>query len=148
MNLKRSILAAAVALLAFLPAATVRADRYASSERYAARRSAYTYVRAVSGEVTVVSKWNGRTPARRNMPISVGDELLAADGARVEIALADGNVLHIGGGTRASFESIYEQQGEEGQFSAIRVTEGSVVLTAVGSNDDQVPRIDPQDGEV
>src|SRR5713226_4166762 len=128
MNLKRSIFAAA-AVLAFLATATARADRYASG-RYAARRSAYTYVRAVSGEVTVVSKWNGRVPARRNMPISVGDEILAADGARVEIALADGNVLHLGGGTRASFESIYEQQGEEDQFSAIRITEGSVVLTA------------------
>ena len=148
MNLKRSILAAAAAVLALLATATARADRYASSERYAARRSAYTYVRAVSGEVTVVSKWNGRVPARRNMPISVGDELLAADGARVEIALADGNVLHIGGGTRASFESISEQQGEEDQFSAVRVTEGSVVLTAVGSNDDQVPRIDTEEATV
>lgn len=148
MNLKRALFAAAVAVAAFLAAGTARADRYSSSDRYAARRSAYSYVRAVSGEVTVVSKWNGRVPARRNMPVSVGDEILASEGARVEIGLADGNVLHLGGGTRARFESLYDQQGENDQFSAIRLDEGSVVLTAAGSNEDQIPRIDTEDATV
>lgn len=124
-----------------LLSATALADQGAS-------RSGYSYLRGVTGDVTVVSRWNGRVEARRNMPISAGDEIIVAEGARAEVSLADGNLLHVGGGTRASFESLYAQQGEEDDFSSIKVREGSVILSAIGANDNQIPRIDTDDATV
>jgi hypothetical protein len=111
-------------------------------------RGGYSYVREVSGEVTVVSRWNGEVQASRNMPISVGDAVDVDGTGRAEIALADGNVLYLGGGTRARFASIRDQQGEDDNFSMVSLEEGSLILAAVGSDDRAIPRIDTQDATV
>src|SRR5271154_519674 len=111
----------------------------------AERRSAYSYVREVSGEVTVVSGLNGTVDARRNLPISPGDELRTDDPGRAEVALADGNVLHVGGGTSVQFVSLYAQQGTDDEVSAVSLKEGSVVLSVLGSEDKAVPRVDTED---
>ena len=103
------------------------------------RRSAYSYVRESSGEVTVLSALNGEVEARRNLPISAGDEMRTAEPARAEIALADGNVLHVGGGTRLRFVSLYAQQGSDDEVSAIELSEGSVILSVVGPDEDVGP---------
>jgi hypothetical protein len=109
------------------------------------RRSAYSYVRETSGDVTVVSGLNGTVEARRNLPISPGDEVRTDDPGRAEIALADGNVLHVGGGTSVQFVSLYAQQGSDDDVSAISLKEGSVLLSVVGSDEKAVPRIDTED---
>jgi hypothetical protein len=111
----------------------------------AGRRSGYSYVRETAGEVSLVSRYNGRVDARRNLPVTVGDELVVSDGGRAEIGLADGNVLFAGGGTRVRFESLRDQQGEEDSFSVLNLVEGSVVLYAGGDNADRVPRVDTED---
>ena len=129
------------ASIAFLAAAVAAAQTD--------RRSAYSYVRESTGEVTVQSELNGSVEARRNLPISAGDEVRTDDPARAEIALADGNVLHIGGGTRLKFASLYAQQGSDDEVSAIELSEGSVILSAVGSSDEgSVPRVDTQEASV
>ena len=114
----------------------------------ASDRSAYSYIRTMAGEATVNSRWNGAVDAKRNMPISVGDEISVSQAGRVEVGLADGNALFLGGGTRASFDSLYDQQGEQDQFSAIQLIEGEVVLSGLGSNEDQIPRIDTDDATI
>ena len=108
-------------------------------------RSAYSYVRETVGEVTVVSGLNGTVEARRNLPISPGDELRTDDPGRAEIALADGNVLHVGGGTSVQFVSLSSEQGSDDTVSAISLKEGSVILSVMGSDDKTVPRIDTED---
>ncbi len=144
MRIKRGfgVFAAAAGLL--LAAATASA---AESDE-AATRSGYSYIRIMTGEATVESRWNGSVEARRNMPISVGDEISVSQAGRVEIGLADGNSLFVGGGSHVAFESLSDQQGEEDQFSAIRLTDGEVVLTATGSSEEQIPRIDTDDATV
>ena len=109
------------------------------------RRSAYSYVRETSGDVTVISGLNGTVEARRNLPISPGDEVRTDDPGRAEIALADGNVLHVGGGTTVQFVSLYAQQGSDDEVSALSLKEGSVLLSAVGPDEKAVPRIDTED---
>jgi hypothetical protein len=109
-------------------------------------RSGYTYVREVEGLVTVESRYNGRVDARRNQPISVGDEVFVADGGRLEVGLADGNLLHVGGGTRVRFNEL--AQGEEGDESAIELLDGSVVLVAYGYEEGRIPRVDTEDATV
>jgi hypothetical protein len=127
-------------LLALLAAATARGE--------SGKRSAYTYVREISGDATMESRWNGSVEVRRNMPISAGDELVTSDPGRVEVALADGNILHLGGGTRVLFLKLREQQGEEDEFSAIDLKSGSVVLAVQGSDDSSAPRIDTDDATI
>src|SRR5215470_11969317 len=83
------------------------------------KRSAYSYLREVSGEVTVISPLNGTVEAKRNLPISAGDEIRTDDPGRAEIALADGNVLHVGGGTSVQLVSLNAQQGSDDTVSAI-----------------------------
>ena len=109
------------------------------------RRSAYSYVREVSGDVTVISGLNGTVEARRNLPISPGDELKTDDPARAEVALADGNVLQVGGGTSVQFVSLSSEQGSDDAVSAISLREGSVILSVFGTDDKSVPRIDTED---
>src|SRR6478672_6036654 len=112
-------------------------------------REGYSYIRFMTGEASVASRWNGSVEARRNMPISVGDEISVSQAGRVEIGLADGNVLFLGGGTHAAFEALSDQQGEEDDsFSAIRLTDGEALLTAMSSDEQQIPRIDTDDATV
>ena len=136
---------AAVAALICFAAPKARAQEERDQD---ARRSGYSYIRGLVGDVTVASRWNGRVDARRNMPISAGDEMIVAEAARAEVGLADGNILHVGGGTRVRFDSLYAQQGEDADFSAVRVLEGSVVLSATGTSEEEIPRVDTEDATV
>lgn len=122
--------------------AVSRADAYGRAEDV--ERNGYSYVRDTVGGVTVNSRFNGQVTARRNMPISAGDEILVNEAGRAEIGLADGNLLFVGGGTRARFSSLYAQQGEDDDFSAIDLRDGSVVLAAMGADDGAIPRIDTE----
>ena len=114
----------------------------------APRRSGYSYIRDLTGDATVDSRWNGQVEARRNMPLSAGDELVTGERGRAEIALADGNILQVGGASRVRFVRLRSQQGEEDDFSAIDLKYGSVVLAATGSDESAVPRIDTDDATV
>jgi hypothetical protein len=119
-----------------------------ASGQEATQRSGYSYIRSMAGEARVASQLNGEVEARRNMPISVGDEITVSGGGRVEIGLADGNDLFLGGGSNVAFESLSDQEGENDQFSAVRVHEGDVALVAVGSDENEIPRIDTEDATV
>lgn len=144
MRLVRTALWGALLTLAGLTTATAEHGARGGAQS----RSAYSYVRETSGDVTVISGYNGRVAARRNLPIAGGDVIEASDGSRAEIALADGNLLHVGGGTKARFVRLRDQQGDDDQFTAIDLEGGSVVLTAVGADEDALPRIDTEDATV
>ncbi len=147
---RRIVLGIAMALLT-VATATSQYEQSSRSDNYASRdvgRNGYSYVRETVGGVTVQSSLNGRVTARRNMPISAGDEILVSDAGRAEVGLADGNLLFVGGGTRARFSSLYAQQGENDAFSAIDLQDGSVVLAAMGVDDDSIPRVDTADATV
>ncbi len=141
MQTKRSLLGVIAATGLLLAAATASGDEAAS-------RSGYSYIRMMTGDATVATRWNGSVEARRNMPISVGDEISVSQGGRVEIGLADGNALYLGGGSHATFDSLSDQQGEEDQFSAIRLSDGDAVLAAMGSSEEEIPRIDTDDATI
>ncbi len=136
MNAKRFALLTASLVLAAGPAAAQNS------------RSAYSYVRETSGKVLVVSPSNGEVEARRNLPITAGDEMKTEDPARAEVALADGNVLHVGGGTKIKFASLYAQQGSDDEVSAVDLSDGSVILSVVGSDERSIPRIDTADATI
>ncbi len=152
MTLTKRILLGVATTLVTVATAFAQYDGASRSDSYRddgdGRGSGYSYVREAVGGVTVQSRWNGRVTARPNMPISAGDEILVSDAGRAEIGLADGNLLFVGGGTRARFSSLYAQQGEDDAFSAIDLRDGSVVLAAMGYDDNSIPRIDTEDATV
>jgi hypothetical protein len=141
MKIKGAFRGPAIAAELLLLAATAWAQE-------ASERSGYSYIRLMTGEATVASRLNGNVEARRNMPISIGDEISVSQAGHVEVGLADGNILFLGGGSRVSFESLYDQQGEQDQFSGVRLLEGDLVLTGLGSNEQQIPRVDTEDATV
>src|SRR5262245_12450855 len=148
---KRSVMVFWSGLAALLLVAPIlRGDEatYPSQGYGDGRRSAYTYVRFVAGDATVQSAYNGRVTVGRNQPISAGDEISVSESGRVEIALADGNLLEIGGGTQARFASLADQQGDEDAVSAIRMSSGSVILAAMSSSSQDLPRIDTDGASV
>ena len=108
----------------------------------------YSYIREATGDVRVESRYNGTVTAGRNMPISVGDEIVLADSGRAEVSLADHTSVYFGGGTRAQFRSIRDQQGEDDAFSMINLDEGSLILAALGSSERGIPRIDTADATI
>ncbi|MGH9400204.1 MAG: DUF6600 domain-containing protein [Thermoanaerobaculia bacterium] len=134
MNVKRIVLLVAVLVLV----------AFGTAWGEPVKRSGYSYIRELSGDVTVESRWNGTVEARRNMPISAGDEMVTGERGRAEVSLADGSVLHVDAGTRVRFLRLKDQQGEEDDFSAIDLTVGSVVLAAARSDESATPRIDTE----
>ena len=138
MNAKRIGFLAASIVLASAAMAMADSDR----------RSAYSYVRESEGQVTVLSELNGSVEARRNLPISAGDEVQTEDPARAEIAMADGNLVHVGGGTQVKFLSLHAQQGSDDDVSAVDLSEGSIILSVAGNDDRSVPRVDTEDATV
>ncbi|HEV2063705.1 MAG TPA: FecR domain-containing protein, partial [Thermoanaerobaculia bacterium] len=132
MNVKRIGLLAGVLIL--VAVGTVRGEP--------ARRSGYSYIRELSGDLTVESRWNGSVEGRRNMPISSGDEIVTGERGRAEVSLADGSVLHVAGGTRVRFVRLRDQQGEDDEFSAVDLKSGSIVLNAAKSDNAAAPRVD------
>ncbi len=147
MSPKKILALAATVALFWVPRAQSQTPPDSNSPRgaYTDSRSAYSYVREVDGQVTVVSEANGSVEARRNLPISSGDSLSTEDPARAEIAMADGNLLQVGGGTHLKFTSLSDQQGSGDEVSAIDLSEGSVILSVVGSEDRSIPRVDTDD---
>jgi hypothetical protein len=148
MSRTKRILLGVIMTLATVATAFPQYEGNTDRDRGDVERSGYSYVRETVGGVTVQSRWNGTVTARRNMPISAGDEILVSEAGRAEIGLADGNLLFVGGGTRARFSSLHAQQGEDDDFSAIDLRDGSVVLAAMGYGEGSIPRIDTEDATV
>ncbi len=66
----------------------------------------YSYIREATGDVHVESRYNGTVTAGRNMPISVGDEIVLADSGKAEVSLADGRAsISAAGRGRSSVRS-------------------------------------------
>jgi len=148
MSPKKILALAATVALFWVPRAQSQTQpdaRGAAPPASSDSRSAYSYVREVEGQVTVVSEANGSVEARRNLPISAGDSISTEDPARAEVAMADGNLLQVGGGSHLKFTSISGQQGSDDEVSAIDLSDGSVILSVVGGEDRSIPRIDTDD---
>src|SRR5262245_33924953 len=97
MNTKKmlvSSLALAVGLLA-LAAAPAAADN-----------GSYGYFRVVEGSATLLQGGDERTSAEINQPVLAGDRISVPDRSRVEIVLADRNLLRLDGGSELVLERL------------------------------------------
>jgi FecR protein len=121
-----------LALLAF--AAPAAADE----------RDSYGYVRVVEGSATLVQAGSDeRSDAEINQPVLAGDRILVPGRSRVEIVLADRNVLRIDGGTELILERLAASPDRDDRASVVRLLEGNIQLTVVEeSYGDELPRIE------
>src|SRR5262245_26282334 len=73
----------------------------------AAESGSYGYFRVVEGSATLVQGGTDeRTSVEINQPVLVGDRISVPDRGRVEIVLADRNLLRLDGGTELVLERL------------------------------------------
>ena len=141
MRTKRGFPGLAVATCLLLAAATASGDEAAS-------RSGYSYIRMITGEATVATRWNGSVEARRNMPISVGDEISVSQGEGSRSVWPTATSFTLEEAATPLSTPLSDQQGEEDQFSAIRLSDGVRCWRRWARVKSRSPRIDTDDATV
>lgn len=135
--------AAALTLAAALPA-------LAQQDGDADSRESYSYVRVLDGSATLASENAGPgEEAEVNQPLMTGDRVTVARGARLEIALADRNLLRVGGDSALTLASI-AFSGDRGERSTrIDLDEGEIILVVTDAAlGDSLPEIRTPQAEV
>jgi hypothetical protein len=104
----------------------------------------YGYLRAVEGSATLMQAGSGtRTPAELNQPVLAGDRLWVPARSRVEIVLADRNLLRIDGGSEVVLERLAGSPDSRDRGTMLRLIEGNLQLVVVRESlGDELPRID------
>ncbi len=104
----------------------------------------YGYLRAVEGSATLMQAGSGtRTPAELNQPVLAGDRLWVPARSRVEIALADRNLMRIDGGSEVVLERLAGSPDSQDRGTVLRLIEGNLQLIVVRESlGDELPRID------
>jgi hypothetical protein len=105
--------------------------------------ASYSYVRTIEGRATLSSE--GRGPgdeADLNQPLLQGDTVRVAGGARVEIALADRNLLRAGGDTTVTLARVAFSADRDDRTTRLDLDEGEILLL-VGEDalGDELPEI-------
>lgn len=104
----------------------------------------YGYLRAVEGSATLMQAGSGtRTPAEINQPVLPGDRLWVPERSRVEVVLADRNLLRIDGGSEVLLERLAASPDSRDRGTVLRLLEGNLQLVVVRESlGDELPRID------
>lgn len=113
----------ATTLLLLGPATVARADRELDE------LESYSYVAALDGTATLTSAGQGPgETAELNQPLLAGDAVRVARGARVEIALADRNLLRVGGDSAVYLSRIAFSGDRGDRTTRLELEQGEVVL--------------------
>ncbi len=111
-----------------------------------AQREGYSYLSYVGPEVSLASRAEDDSSARRNTPILAGDRISTASTSRAEAILADGNILRIDVQTSVRFDRLAKTFEAEDDRNALFLERGAVSLEhRVSTSRDQATRIDTED---
>ena len=122
-----------------------------------ASTGSYGYVGTVEGSATLVSRGTTRNePAgdrgqlvEINQPILTGDHLLVGQRGRVDIGLADRNLLRADAGTDLLFEQLAASGDSAAASTLLRLNNGEIQLVVVDdSQGEEFPRIDTPNATV
>jgi hypothetical protein len=92
-------------------------------------RESYSYVRTLDGRATLASL--GRGPgedADLNSPLQQGDRITVEQNARVEVALADRNVVRLGGDTALQLSRVAFSADRDDRTTQLDLDAGEIVL--------------------
>ncbi len=128
-------LALAVGLLAL--AAPAAADE----GQAAPGTGGYGYFRMVEGSASVAQAGTAeKSNAEVNQPVVAGDHLWVADRSRVEIELADHNILRVDGGSELILERLAASPDRDDRGTVVRLLEGNLQLVVTqDSLGDELP---------
>ncbi|HLF57673.1 MAG TPA: DUF6600 domain-containing protein [Thermoanaerobaculia bacterium] len=112
--------------------------------------TSYSYVRTLEGRATLASE--GRGPgeeAGANQPLQQGDTVRVEAGARVEIVLADRNLLRLAGDTTVTLARVAFSADRDDRTTRLDLDEGELLLL-VGEDalGDELPEIRTPGGTV
>lgn len=109
-----------------------------------AETGSYGYLSVVEGSATLMqSGTNERSAAEINQPVLAGDRLWVPDRSRVEILLADRNILRVDGGSELILERLAASPDGEDRATVVRLLEGNLqVIVTQDSLGDELPRIE------
>lgn len=104
----------------------------------------YGYLRTVDGSATLQqAESEVRTPAEINQPVLAGDRLIVPQRSKVEIILADRNLLRIDGGSEVLLERLAASPQSRDRATVLRLLEGNIQLVVIeDSLGEELPRIE------
>jgi hypothetical protein len=112
----------------------------------------YGYFRVVEGSATVTPAGSDESgdPAGVNQPILAGDHLAVSGGrSRVEIILADQNILRVDGRSELVFERLAASPDRDDRATVVRLLSGNVQLIVTqDSLGDELPRIETPNASI
>jgi hypothetical protein len=113
-------------------------------------RGSYGYLRIVEGSATVTQAGSqDRTPADVNQPVLVGDRVSVADRSRVELVLADRNLVRLDAGSELLLERLAASSDANDRATVLRLLEGNMqVVVTEDSLGDELPRLETADATI
>jgi len=94
-----------------------------------ARERSHSYITYDDGGTTIRQADDGRdVEARVNMPVFPGDEVTTSRRGRVEIRMADGNVIALDRGTSVQFKSILDSYDGDSEQTVVELKYGHVAI--------------------
>src|SRR5262245_50698669 len=141
MNASKKMLVSSLALAVSLLALAAPA---------AAESGSYGYFRVVEGSATLIQAGSDeRTSAEINQPVLAGDRIQVPERSRVEIALADRNLLRVDGGSELILERLAASPDRDDRATVLRLLEGNLQLVVTqDSLGDELPRIETPNATV
>lgn len=109
-----------------------------------AAAESYGYLRVVEGSATLMQAGTEeRSSAEINQPVLAGDRVWVPDRSRVEIVLADRNVLRIDGGSEIILERLAGSPDRDDRATVVRLLEGNIQLSVVEQSlGEELPRVE------
>ncbi len=116
----------------------------------AAETGSYGYVRVVEGSATLMQAGTDeRASAEINQPVLAGDRLWVPDRSRVELVLADRNIVRVDGGSELILERLAASPDSDDRATVLRLLEGNLQLVVTqDSLGDELPRIETPNATV
>ena len=138
-----------IPLLGFVMTAPVWAGHDDNSLDNYADSSSYSYARIVDGPSTLLAAGGARESVEPHQPLLVGDTLWVPEDSRLEVALADRNLLRFDGESHLVFERIAYSTETEDRETVLRLQKAQLQLVvpedALG---DSLPRLETEDGTI
>lgn len=115
-----------------------------------AAADSYGYLRVVEGSATLMQAGTDeRSSAEINQPVLAGDRLWVPARSRVEIVLADRNILRIDGGSELILERLAASPDREDRATVLRLLEGNIQLAVVQESlGEELPRVETPNATV
>ena len=116
----------------------------------AAESGSYGYFRVVEGSATLLQAGTDeRTSAEINQPVLAGDRISVPERSRVEIVLADRNLLRLDGGSELVLERLAASPDRDDRATVLRLLEGNLQLVVLqDSLGDELPRVETPNATV